>query len=83
MSRTLSEIIKAYSLGDHLTDGEMVRLRDLYHDVTIAVIPFGARYELVFMDAITQENKLNGFLMARGITTTDKEKEARRVYDNA
>lgn len=69
MSRTLEEILKAYALGDHLTDAEVVRLSELYRLVSVATVPFGQRYELVFLDAIRQENKLNDIIRARGITS--------------
>lgn len=67
--RTLQQIIAAYKLGDHITNAEMVQLRDLYHDVTVATAPFGKVYELVWLDAIGHEEKLNEFIRARGITS--------------
>jgi len=76
--RSVSSLMKALDRGDHLTTAEMARLRDFYHEVTVAVTPFGARYELMFMDALTQERKLDEYLHARGVTVPAKE---RLVYN--
>lgn len=53
-------------MGDHITTDEIVVLRDLYHNLVVASSPLSEKYELLLIDAISNENKLNGFLRARG-----------------
>lgn len=65
--RHIRELIQAAALGDHLTDAEMVFLRDAYKAVRLAAAPMGEAYWLVVKDAAANEQKLDSFLRSRGV----------------
>jgi hypothetical protein len=65
--RHVKELIQSLALGDHLTDSEMVFLRDAYKAVRIAAAPMGEAYWPVVKDAASNEQKLDGFLRSRGV----------------
>jgi hypothetical protein len=65
-------LIQAFAMGDHLTDEEMVYLRDMYKAVRLATAIFGDRYGLVFSDAAIKEQSLDSSLRSRGVKATGK-----------
>ena len=65
--RHIKKLVQAFALGDHLTDAEMVTLRDAYRAVRLASAPFGESYWLMLKDAAGNEQKLDSFLLHRGV----------------
>lgn len=55
------------SLGEHVSDDDLVALRDGYRKVIEALSPFGERYELVRWDAALKAERITSFIRARGI----------------
>jgi len=62
------ELIRLMSLGEHLTDEELIRLRDLYAHVARAAQPFGLRYEVIRVDSILKVGEIEKFLWNRKAT---------------
>jgi hypothetical protein len=65
--RHIRELIQAFATGGHLTDKEMVTLRDAYRAVRLSTAVFGERYWLVTTDAGAAEQRLDSHLFLRGV----------------
>jgi hypothetical protein len=60
--------VNRFSRGEHLSDEELLRLRQHYDDVKVATGTFGERYVLVHIDAAKNLHRVEQCLDARKLT---------------
>lgn len=65
MKKSSRDIVNKFTLGKHLSDEELLRLRKHYDDVKIATEPFGERYVLMHIEAAKNLYRIEGYLDAR------------------
>jgi hypothetical protein len=68
MKNSSRDIVNKFTLGQHLSDAELLRLRQHYDDVKVATEPFGERYVLMHIEAAKNLYRIEGYLEARRAT---------------
>jgi len=67
MSKSLTNIVNKFCVGEHLSDQELLDLRKHYDDLKCATQPFGERYVLVHIEAARNLHRIERFLYARNL----------------
>ena len=68
MKKTSRDIVNKFTLGEDLSNEELLRLRKHYDDVKVATEPFGERYVLMHIEAAKNLYRIEGYLDARKAT---------------